>query len=122
MRPISNARAKEKAAGRQGYSGSEKKERTRERESTRQVHHGDTPSIILLREKQGKKGKREKSKGLWDGKRKEEGELSHECCVWSSFMVVRSNSRSGERESFRNGALGSDQISRVSLRGGIIPL
>lgn len=51
VRPISNARVKEKAAGRQGYSGSEKKERKRERESKRQVHHGDTPSIILLREK-----------------------------------------------------------------------
>lgn len=57
-------------------------------------------------------------KGLRDGKRKKERELSHECCVWSSFMVVRSNSRSGERESFRNGALESDRISCVSLREG----
>lgn len=100
------------------------------------MHHGDTPSIIHLREREidterdcakerererearSKKGKREKLKGPRDGKRKKERELSHECCVWSSFMVVRSNSRSGERESFRNGALESDRISCVFLREG----
>jgi len=32
------------------------------------------------------------------GERKREKDLSHECCVWSSFMVVRLNSRSEEGE------------------------
>lgn len=41
---------KKRVAGRGEYSGSERKER----ESKRQVHHGDTPSIILVREKDGK--------------------------------------------------------------------
>lgn len=114
--------------------GVRKRGKEKERESKRQVHHGDTPSIIHLREKEidrerdctkereggrekrEEERKREKLKGPRDGKRKEERELSHECCVWSSFMVVRSNSRSGERESFRNGALESDRISCVFLR------
>lgn len=88
------------------------------------MHHGDTPSIILQKEKEQERGEAvEKKKGGGesgrerpsveeDRERRKEGELSHECCVWSSFMVVRLNSRSRERESFRNGALGSDQISR----------
>jgi len=94
-------------------SRSEKKqqrerEKERERRSERQVHHGDTPSIILRREREregGREGGRE-GEGrteVSDGGAKErerEKDLSHECCVWNSFMAVCLNSRS---ESFENG-------------------
>ena len=56
MRPISKAREREE-------------KRKRERESKRQVHHGDTPSIIHLREREidterdcAKERERERSK------------------------------------------------------------
>jgi len=42
---------------RRRYTGARKKERRkRERRSERQVHHGDTPSIILRRESERERG------------------------------------------------------------------
>lgn len=62
------------------------------------MHHGDTPSIILRRERGEGEGGRETGRS----RRKREKDLSHECCVWSSFMVVRLNSCSkGEFRKWR---------------------
>lgn len=84
------------------YGSEKKKRRKKERRSERQVHHGDTPSIILRRERKRENKRERKETGGREmavaGERKREKDLSHECCVWSSFMVVRLNSRSEEGE------------------------
>lgn len=67
------------------------------------MHHGDTPSIILSGEREKDRRGREMAV---TGERKREKDLSHECCVWSSFMVVRLNSLAPRKESFENGAGG----------------
>lgn len=93
MRRVHARRGKKAPRKRRRYTGARKKRRKRERRSERQVHHGDTPSIILRRERE-----REGKEMAVAGERKREKDLSHECCVWSSFMVARLNSRSEEGE------------------------
>lgn len=76
--------------------GSEKKTE-KERETEREAGASRWHSLDNSPERERDR-KRGTVVGMHDKERKREEDLSHECCVWRSFIVVRLNSRSEEGE------------------------
>lgn len=82
--------------GRERSSGTREKKKTeKERETEQEAGASRWHSLDNSPEREKESEGRETAVA---GERKREKDLSHECCVWSSFMVVRLNSRSKEGE------------------------